>query len=147
MQTEYRNKTAGWFRINKLSLAPLVFLIPAFMFFSVYVIIPIFQSLQLSLFEWNGLYNAEGKSTAQYIGLENYRKLCVDPNFWISIKNNFLWLFLYMLAVPLGLFIAIFLNQTVTGVRFYKSMFFFPFVISQVVVGLIFGWFPTIPSS
>jgi multiple sugar transport system permease protein len=115
MQTEYRNKTAGWFRINKLSLAPLVFLIPAFMFFSVYVIIPIFQSLQLSLFEWNGLYNAEGKSTAQYIGLENYRKLWVDPNFWISIKNNFLWLFLYMLAVPLGLFIAIFLNQTVTG--------------------------------
>ena len=141
MQTEYRNKTAGWFRINKLSLAPLVFLIPAFMFFSVYVIIPIFQSLQLSLFEWNGLYNAEGKSTAQYIGLENYRKLWVDPNFWISIKNNFLWLFLYMLAVPLGLFIAIFLNQTVTGIRFYKSMFFFPFVISQVVVGLIFGWF------
>ena len=106
MQTEYRNKTAGWFRINKLSLAPLVFLIPAFAFFSIYVIFPIFQSLQLSLFEWNGLYNAEGKSTAQYIGLENYRKLWLDPNFWISIKNNFLWLFLYMLAVPLGLFIA-----------------------------------------
>ncbi|MEL7262796.1 MAG: sugar ABC transporter permease, partial [Pseudomonadota bacterium] len=36
---------------------------------------------------------------------------------------------------------ALFLNQTVTGMRFYKSMFFFPFVISQVVVGLIFGWF------
>ena len=39
------------------------------------------------------------------------------------------------------MFIAIFLNQTVTGIRLYKSLFFFPFVISQVVVGLIFSWF------
>ncbi len=46
-----------------------------------------------------------------------------------------------MLAVPAGLFIAIFLNQTVRGIRVYKSLFFFPFVISQVVVGLIFAWF------
>ena len=93
------------------------------------------------LFEWNGLYNADGESTAIYIGLSNYAKLWVDPNFWVSIKNNILWIILYMLAIPAGLFVALFLNQTVTGMRFYKSLFFFPFVISQVVVGLIFGWF------
>ncbi len=52
-----------------------------------------------------------------------------------------IWLVLYMLAPPAGLFIAIFLNQTVTGIRIYKSLFFFPFVISQVVVGLMFSWF------
>jgi multiple sugar transport system permease protein len=46
-----------------------------------------------------------------------------------------------MLALPIGLFLAIFLNQTVRGIRLYKSLFFFPFVISQVVVGLIFAWF------
>jgi len=46
-----------------------------------------------------------------------------------------------MLAVPAGLAVALFLNQTMLGMRFYKSMFFFPFVISQVVVGLIFTWF------
>ncbi|OED50481.1 ABC transporter permease, partial [Rhodobacteraceae bacterium (ex Bugula neritina AB1)] len=34
-----------------------------------------------------------------------------------------------------------FLNQNVVGIRLYKSMFFFPFVISQVVVGLVFSWF------
>ena len=48
---------------------------------------------------------------------------------------------LYLLAIPLGLFIALFLNQTVAGIRLYKSLFFFPFVISQVVVGLVFSWF------
>jgi multiple sugar transport system permease protein len=50
-------------------------------------------------------------------------------------------LVLYLLAIPAGLFIALFLNQTVTGIRIYKSLFFFPFVISQVVVGLVFTWF------
>ena len=43
------------------------------------------------------------------------------------------------LAVPA--IIALFLNQTVMGIRLYKSLFFFPFVISQVVVGLVFTWF------
>ena len=131
----------SWMARNKLSVAPWIFLAPALVFFSIYVVIPIFESLWLSLYEWNGLYTPDGESTATWVGFENYIKLWDDPNFWTSLKNNVLWLILYMLAVPAGLFIALFLNQTVTGMRFYKSMFFFPFVISQVVVGLIFGWF------
>ena len=132
---------ASWMSRNKLAIAPWIFLIPALFFFAVYVVIPIFESLALSLYQWNGLYNAAGESTAVWVGFENYAKLWDDPNFWTSLKNNVLWLILYMLAVPAGLGIALFLNQTVPGMRFYKSLFFFPFVISQVVVGLIFGWF------
>ncbi|WP_420013547.1 carbohydrate ABC transporter permease [Tateyamaria sp.] len=131
----------SWLSRNKLAVAPWIFLIPALIFFAIYVVIPIFESLWLSLYEWNGLYDADGNSTATWVGFQNYVKLWDDPNFWTSLRNNIAWLILYMLAVPLGLFIALFLNQTVTGMRFYKSMFFFPFVISQVVVGLIFGWF------
>ena len=48
---------------------------------------------------------------------------------------------LFILSIPAGLFIALFLNQPVPGIRLYKSLFFFPFVISQIVVGLIFSWF------
>ncbi len=73
--------------------------------------------------------------------MANYVELMDDPAFETSLWNNLKWLVLYMLALPIGLFIAIFLNQTVTGIRLYKSLFFFPFVISQVVVGLIFAWF------
>jgi multiple sugar transport system permease protein len=131
----------SWLSRNKIAVAPWVFLAPALLFFSVYVVWPIFESIWLSFYEWNGLYAADGSSTATWVGFGNYVKLWDDPNFWTSLKNNVLWLVLYMLAVPAGLFIALFLNQTVTGMRFYKSMFFFPFVISQVVVGLIYGWF------
>ena len=132
---------ASWMARNKLAVVPWIFLVPALVFFAIYVVIPIFKSLGLSLYEWNGLYTADGQSTAVWVGFANYIKLWSDPNFWTSLKNNILWLVLYMLAVPAGLGIALFLNQTVPGMRFYKSLFFFPFVISQVVVGLIFGWF------
>ncbi|MDB4208727.1 sugar ABC transporter permease, partial [Amylibacter sp.] len=76
-----------------------------------------------------------------WIGMGNYVELFDDEAFYKSLKNNFIWLILYMLAVPIGLFMALFLNQSVRGIRIYKSMFFFPFVISQVVVGLVFSWF------
>jgi multiple sugar transport system permease protein len=99
------------------------------------VIYPIFQSIGISFYEWDGL----GEKT--YIGLQNYRDLMTDDSFITSLKNNLIWLILYLLAIPAGLAVALFLNQTVTGIRLYKSLFFFPFVISQVVVGLIFTWF------
>ena len=126
--------TSFW-KSNQRRLAPWLFLAPGALLFAVYVIIPIFQSMWISLYDWDGL------CTAKWIGTANYVELLDDDSFYTSLKNNVIWLVLYMLALPLGLFIAIFLNQTVGGMRIYKSMFFFPFVISQVVVGLMFSWF------
>ena len=135
----YRNPS--FVRRHRMKIAPVLFLAPALIFFCVYVIIPIFQSILISFYEWNGLYRADGTSTAEWVGLSNYAKLLEDDRFYTSLYNNVLWLVLFMLAIPAGLGIALFLNQTVTGIRIYKSLFFFPFVISQVVVGLIYGWF------
>ena len=125
----------SWWKKNRVALAPWLFLLPGLLFFAIYVVVPIFQSIWISFYDWDGL----GEKT--WIGVENYVELWDDPDFWTSLKNNVLWLVLYMLAVPLGLGIALFLNQTAPGIRIYKSLFFFPFVISQVVVGLIFSWF------
>jgi multiple sugar transport system permease protein len=101
----------------------------------IYVILPIFSSMWTSLYQWDGL------SPATWVGFANYWELFEDEKFYTSLKNNLIWLIFYMFAVPAGLFIALFLNQTVPGIRLYKSLFFFPFVISQVVVGLVFSWF------
>lgn len=120
---------------NQLTLAPILFLLPGAVMFLIYVIIPIFQSLSISFYEWDGL----GEKT--WVGMANYVELFDDDAFYTSLKNNVIWLVFYMLSIPLGLFIALFLNQTVRGIRIYKSLFFFPFVISQVVVGLVFTWF------
>ncbi|UWR74235.1 carbohydrate ABC transporter permease [Phaeobacter inhibens] len=125
----------SWLRRNRQALAPWLFLSPGVIFFLFYVIFPILQSFNLSFYRWDGL------GDPQFIGMENYRELMDDRAFEVSLWNNLKWLLLYLLAIPAGLFIALFLNQTVTGIRLYKSLFFFPFVISQVVVGLVFSWF------
>ncbi len=122
-------------KITQKQITPWLFLAPGIILFLVYVIIPIFQSLLISLYEWDGI----GAMT--FIGLDNYRELMEDEFFYISLRNNLYWLVLFMLAPPIGLAIAIFLNQNVLGIRIYKSLFFFPFVISQAVVGLVFTWF------
>ena len=126
--------SSSWKR-NQRALAPILFLAPGILMFLVYVILPIFQSMYISLFEWDGL------GAAEYVGFNNYVELADDEDFYTSLYNNVIWLVLYMLALPMGLFVALFLNQTVFGIRVVKSLFFFPFVISQVVVGLIFSWF------
>ena len=125
----------SWWTRHQKSIAPCLFLTPALVMFCVYVIAPIFESMLISLYDWDGL----GKP--KFIGLQNYFNLWEDPDFWKSLQNNLIWIFGFMLAVPAGLFLALFLNQTVFGIRLVKSLFFFPFVISQVVLGLVFSWF------
>ncbi len=130
----------SFYKRNKVAVAPWLFLFVGLVLFMIYVIVPIFQSISYSFTRWDGLYDINGVWTGKWVGFHNYKLLFQDPNFYTSLKNNLWWLVLFMLAVPIGLFIALFLNQTVTGIRIYKSLFFFPFVISQVVVGLIFAW-------
>lgn len=125
----------SWFHRNRMAIMPWLFLAPGLLFFLFYVLIPIYESVRISFYNWDGL------SEPEYVGLGNYAELTTDPAFETSLWNNLKWLLLYLLAIPGGLFIALFLNQTIIGIRLYKSLFFFPFVISQVVVGLVFTWF------
>ena len=128
--------TRSWYKRNEIAVTPWLFLLPGILFFALYVIMPIFQSFWISFHEWDGL----GEKT--WVGTAHYERLLGgDRKFQVSFWNNIKWLFLYLLAIPAGLFIALLLNQTVRGIRIYKSLFFFPFVISQVVVGLVFSWF------
>jgi multiple sugar transport system permease protein len=124
-----------WWARHQRSLAPWLFLAPAMIAFLLYVIAPIFESIAISFTEWDGL------KEAKFIGLANYVELASDPDFRTALVNNLIWLVGFLLAIPLGLALALFLNQTVFGIRLVKSMFFFPFVISQVVIGLVFSWF------
>jgi multiple sugar transport system permease protein len=102
---------------------------------AIYVVYPILSSLTLSLYNWDGM------TDKVFIGLGNYIELLHAPTFYTALKNNVLWLVLFMLAPPMGLAIALYLNQAVRGIRIVKSLFFAPFVLSGVVVGLIFSWF------
>jgi len=118
-----RNHAAFWF------------LAPACVMTLVYVLYPILYTIYLSFFSWDGM------TAPKYVGLANYIELFHAPTFYTALKNNVLWLLMFLLAPPMGLAIALYLNQKVAGMRVVKSLFFAPFVLSGVVVGLIYSWF------
>jgi multiple sugar transport system permease protein len=133
--SEHAPIQSSYWKRNQQRLAPWLFLAPGMAMFLIYVLWPIVESIWISFHDWDGL----GPMT--WIGLDNYVELLDDDAFYTSLHNNVLWLVLYLLSIPAGLAMALLLNQTVWGIRLYKSLFFFPFVISQVVVGLMFTWF------
>ena len=102
---------------------------------AIYVIWPILSTLWLSLYNWDGM------TERTFVGLANYAELLQAPTFYTALRNNVIWLVLFMLAPPLGLALALYLNQAVGGIRLVKSLFFAPFVLPGVVVGLVFSWF------
>ena len=134
-QTRVTLRQSGWWKRNQRALMPWLFLMPGILLFSIYVLWPIISSISISLYQWDGL------SPATYVGVENYIELMDDEEFYTALWNNVRWLVCFMGAVPIGLALALFLNQVVFGIRLIKSLFFFPFVISQVVIGLVFTWF------
>jgi multiple sugar transport system permease protein len=103
--------------------------------FALFVLYPIGANAWLSLHQWDGL----GPRT--WVGLANYREMFSDPAFGVALANNARWLALYALAPVLGLGLALLLSPPLPGMRLARSLFFMPFVLSQVVVGLIFTWF------
>ncbi|WP_206957138.1 carbohydrate ABC transporter permease [Trinickia acidisoli] len=115
--------------------AALLFLLPGLALFTVFVIYPIVSSIWLSFHHWDGM------TAKTFAGLDNYRELFASDTFYVALKNNLIWLALFLLAPPAGLAMALYLNQNVFGMRLVKSLFFAPFVLPGVVVGLVFSWF------
>ena len=137
----------NYLKKNQLKFAPIYFLAPTIILFSLYVIYPIIDSIWVSFHSWNGMDRSLLDSSGElknwkWVGLENYRELFFDDyTFPINIINNLKWLILSLLVIPIGLGLAIFLNQNIKEMKFIKPLFFFPFVINLVVVSLIFTWF------
>lgn len=129
-----RSLSAWWWR-HQRSLTPLILLAPACLLFALFVLYPIAESIRLSLYDWDGI----GPKT--WVGFGNFAELFGDPVFYTALTNNLWWLALYLLAPILGLALALFLNQNMRGIRVIRALFLLPFVISQVVIGLIFAWF------
>jgi len=86
----------SFYKRNKIEWAPWLFLALGLGLFMIYVIVPIFQSISYSFAKWDGLYDINGVWTGEWVGFHNYKVLLDDPNFYTSLKNNLLWLLLYM---------------------------------------------------
>ncbi|HEX8096102.1 carbohydrate ABC transporter permease [Jatrophihabitans sp.] len=97
--------------------------------------IPMLLSVGLSFTRWDGL----DLSNIRSAGLTNYRYVTQDyPPFWPAVQHNVIWLlFLGVVATPLGLLLAVLLDQRIRGSRIYQSIFFTPVMLSLVLIGII----------
>ncbi|PBB84518.1 sugar ABC transporter permease [Mesorhizobium sp. WSM3876] len=123
-----------FWRRNRHWLTPTLFLLPGLILFSMVILAASAETVWISLHEWDGI----GAKT--WVGLANYAELADDPQFYVSLKNNIIWLLIFMLAPPIGLALALIVNQQIRGMRILKSLFFVPLVLATVTVGVVFGW-------
>jgi ABC-type sugar transport system permease subunit len=101
--------------------------------------LPTLFSIALSFTRWNGLDLKDIKAA----GTDNYRYVVQDyPPFWPAIQHNVLWLvFLALIATPLGLLLAVLLDQKIRGSKIYQSIFFTPVMLSLALIGIIWQLF------
>jgi multiple sugar transport system permease protein/raffinose/stachyose/melibiose transport system permease protein len=101
--------------------------------------IPTLLSIGLSFVRWNGLEFSDIKAA----GTANYAYVFQDyPSFWPAVQHNVLWLlFLGIIGTPLGLLLAVLLDQQIRGSRIYQSIFFLPVMLSLALIGIIWQLF------
>jgi ABC-type sugar transport system permease subunit len=102
----------------------------------VFVGYPIFDTIRLSFFRWDGI-----GFVRTWIGFQNYRDLVRDPMFYLSLKNTAIWTILTLLVpVGIGFFLAVFLTSNrVYASSLIRSLFFLPITMSLITVGIMFG--------
>ncbi len=110
-----------------------LFLLPAVILFTFFLIYPIFRSAYYSLFNWNGL----GPAT-KFVGLNNFKLILTDQVFLKAIANCIIIVVLSLaVQLPLALILAIMVGRDLPGRAFFRSVFFMPYVISEVITGII----------
>ena len=85
-------------------------------------------------------YNWDGMTTAGFRRTRQLRRIVPCDTFYTALKNNLIWLCCFCWRRPWGCRRAV-SEPGGAGIRIVKSLFFAPFVLSGVVVGLMFGWF------
>ena len=121
---------------------PWLFMAPMLLILGVFVVYPMLCGTVLAFFDFSLLrYNDNGNLMGpHWVGLDNFRRLWSDPDFFFFFKNSCL----YLLVVPplqgMALFFAWLLNGQSRWEQLARTVLYIPVVTSTVVVGLCWRW-------
>ncbi len=122
--------SSGGMARNRLTI--ILFLLPSFTLFLVFIIYPIIRSFYYSTFDWNGLGPAINN-----IGLGNFNRILTDNIFLKAVLNNLLIAALSLvIQLPLSLALAIMVGHDLPGRTFFRTVFFLPYVLSEVITAI-----------
>jgi len=115
----------------------LIFLAPATIIYTLFMIYPLFDSLRLSFF------STDPAGNEFFVGIQNYATLLTNelwsPRFWGALKNNVVFFIMHMLVQnSIGLLLAALLTtRTRRGAGFFRTVYFMPTMLSVVIVGFV----------
>ncbi|MBQ2318152.1 MAG: sugar ABC transporter permease [Lachnospiraceae bacterium] len=115
-----------------------LFLAPAFIFLILYLYYPFFVNIYGSFRQIKNLGTYGVKWNEPFF--ENYRALFTDPVIWTSLKNTLLMIVATILGqVGIALLLALLVDNIEKGTQFFRTVYFFPIVISATALGLLFN--------
>lgn len=114
--------------------APYLFILPFFILFLLFQLVPTIWTVYISFTEWKGI------GTPKFCGLKNYRKMVIDDMFWGALGNTVVyWVTGLVMILVLAIVIACLLNsQALRGRAFFKTATFLPNICAAIAMGLIF---------
>ena len=120
-------------RVNLSGLGVLIFVGPALVVYTMFVIIPSLKSFAWSTVRWDGL------SDMEFVGLLHFKRLLLESDeFWIALNNNLFIMFLIpAFVLPLALFLALCISRKVRGANIFRVVFFFPNILGGVAATLL----------
>ena len=127
--TVYRGLTG---RTNVLTL--IVLIGPAFILFTVLVVIPVFEAAAFSLYKWNGL-----GPMVDFRGLGNYGLFVTDPIIHKALLHNMIIAIVSLaIELPLAMILALIVSdRNFKGALFFRTFFFLPYMLSEVITGVL----------
>jgi multiple sugar transport system permease protein len=111
----------------------LLFVLPAIVLVGVFRIFPLAWGFVLSF------TNSNGFGQSSFVGISNYAAIANDPAFRDSIENTLILIATLPIWVLLPLLLAILIHQGVPGGKVFRAVYFFPAVLSTVIIGSIFN--------
>jgi multiple sugar transport system permease protein len=128
-------RSHAWGRWLRKNMDGWLFASPWIIGFFLWTLGPMVASLALAFTEWDLI------SPAKFVGVENFRSMLTDPLVAQSLKVTTIYA---VASVPLhivfGMLLALLLNAKIIGLRFYRTAFYLPSVLSGVAVALLWRW-------
>ena len=130
-------RTLASSRVRRATFIGWLFVLPALVMYSVFVLQPLIMTVNYSLYRWDGI------GPATWVGLSNYLVVLTDPVLTDTLFNAFrLVVFFSLLPVTVGLIVASIIRRSATGLlgTTAKTVLFLPLVIPLVAAGIVWNW-------
>ncbi len=125
--------------LNRESVYAYLLLTPAFVLLSLFAFIPTVQTVWSSLFSKGTM-----RRPSQFVGLENYSSMMVDPTFWVVAKNNLIYAAVTVpVSIALALLMALWANQAIRMRGWVRCAYFTPTMLPMIAAANLWLFFYT----